>query len=471
MTPQGRAVLVALFLCFTFGCGDNTASTQDSGTSDHDGGDAGFPSDASADPDGALDSSSPISAPVRYHHEPLRSPLTGYVVDTLRDIAALDPAAADNVFMKVGASGTVSTRLLTCFAGGGYTLDLDGRDALQPAIDYFLLGDAAGTTPFDRVTLAAEVGRSAVWAITGDPSPLDQERAALHPRYALVNYGTNDMQLGTTHRSALWGFAANFAALLDTLTAQGVVPIVTGLNPRTDIVSATHWVPTYNTVTRGMAEARQLPYLNLYRATVDLANSGLVGDGVHGNVFVNGSAEPCVFTPEGLGFNYNVRNLLTMEVLDVMKRTLTDGEPAPDDVVDGWQGDGSPSTPFVIDRLPFTHTADTAVSPHSNVDAYPVCGTGQDESGPEYLYRLDLTETTPIRLLVVSAPGVDVDLHLLDDTATPAGCLERDHRIIERTLDPGIYHIMVDTWVSGSTPQSGSYLLVALACEPGDPDC
>ncbi len=440
------------------------------------GGDAGLPGDDAAvldaSPDADADATVPVPGPVRYHHEPLVSPLTEHVMDTLRDIAGLDPAAAEDVFMKVGASGTVSTHLLTCFASGQATLDLDGRDALQPTIDHFLLGDAGSTTPFDRASLAAEVGRSAVWAITGDPSPLDLERTALHPRYALVNYGTNDMQLGTTHRSALWGFAANLSALLDQLTNQGVVPIVTGLNPRTDLVSATYWVPTYNAVTRGLAEARQLPYINLYRATVDLADSGLVADGVHGNVYVDGSAEPCVFTLTGLAYNYNLRNLLTLEVLDDVKRTLSDGAPAPDTLVDDWEGDGSPATPFLVDRLPFTHTADTAASPHENVDAYPACDTGgQDESGPEYLYRLDLDEATSIRILVVAAPGVDVDLHLLDATATPAGCLERDHRIIERTLAPGTYHLMVDTWVSTTGPLSGSYLLVALACEPGDPDC
>jgi GDSL-like Lipase/Acylhydrolase family len=453
------------------GCGDDAATTHDSGATLDSGGDAGLPGNDAAALDASPDAALPAPGPVRYHHDPLVSPLTDHVMDNLRDIAGLDPAAADNVFMKVGASGTVSANLLYCFAGSGYTLDLDGRDELQPSIDHFAQGDAAGTTPFDRASLAAEVGRSAVWAISGDPSPLDSERAALHPRYALVNYGTNDMQLGTTHRSALWGFAENLAELLDQLTDQGVVSIVTGLNPRTDLVSATHWVPTYNAVTRGLAEARQLPYINLYRATVDMVDSGLVADGVHGNVYVDSSAEPCVFTPTGLAYNYNLRNLLTLEVLDDVKRTLSDGAPAPDDRVDEWSGDGSPGTPFLVDRLPFTHTADTAVSPHENVDAYPACDTGQDESGPEYLYRLELSETTPIRILVIAAPGVDVDLHLLDDTATPEGCLDRDHRILEHTLDPGIYHLMVDTWVSTTGPLSGSYLLVALACEPGDPDC
>ena len=39
----------------------------------------------------------------------------------------------------MGASGTVSSHLLYCFARG--PIDLDGRDELWTTIDYFLAGD------------------------------------------------------------------------------------------------------------------------------------------------------------------------------------------------------------------------------------------------------------------------------------------------------------------------------------------
>src|SRR5690606_2874274 len=97
------------------------------------------------------------SGPVRYRDDELRSPITEHVAEGLRAIRERAPHRPD-VFMTVGASGTVSTRFLYCFAGeAGSYLDLDGRDHLLAGIDHYLAGDAAGTTPFDRPTIAAKV--------------------------------------------------------------------------------------------------------------------------------------------------------------------------------------------------------------------------------------------------------------------------------------------------------------------------
>ena len=416
------------------------------------------------------------SAPARYPADRLISPINPFVVDTLRAVRELDASADDQIFMKVGASGTVSTNLLYCLAGPSqpqFAIDLGGRDELLPTLDHFRQGDAAGSTPFDRPTLAAVVGKTASWAISGSPSPLDQEIAAIAPRFALINYGTNDMNMGVTHRSALWPFYDNFTALLDQLLGQGIIPIVSGLNPRADSAAAADWVPTYDAVTRAICEARQIPYINLFRASVDLPAMGLLGDGIHGNVYhdANGDAQPCFFVAEGLDYNYDVRNLLTLQALDLVRRVTLDGEAAPDTETPQIQGSGSADDPFVIDSLPFSHSADTSVSESATIDGYPDCDGGQDESGPELFYRLDLAQGTPFRVLLLDEAGVDVDLHLLGQDPVAQGCLERDDRIIERTLEPGSYHLAVDSYVSGGAALAGRYLLIAIACEPGDPDC
>lgn len=262
---QSRRAVLPLLAAFLFACGGAGPLPGDGGAA-ADGGLAGW--DGGSGPDGGApdagvqgaDGGSGPSLPARYPADALLSPITESVASVLRGIAGRSDLPDPQVFMKVGASGTVSSNFLRCFAGipgSPYALDLDGRAELQPAIDHFRAGDAAGATPFDRVSLAAMSGRSAVWAISGSPSPLEQEIAAINPRIALVNYGTNDMQLGTTHRSALWPFFANFSSLLDQVMGRGIVPVVTGLNPRTDLTSARLWVPTYNALTRAMAEARQ----------------------------------------------------------------------------------------------------------------------------------------------------------------------------------------------------------------------
>ena len=409
----------------------------------------------------------------RYPADALRSPITPYVAARLRDVAAL-AELDDRVFMKVGASETVNSNLLYCFAGGAhpkYQVDLDGRDALLPTIEYFRAGDAAGTTPFDRPTLAAKVGVSAIWPITGNPSPVAQEIDAIHPRFALVNYGTNDMELGTTHRSAMWPFYDNMSRLLELLLARGIVPVITGLNPRGDTAAAARWSPTYDVLTRAIAEDLQLPYVNLQRAVADLPGKGLIADGVHGNTYtIGGRSEPCVFTAAGLGFNYNVRNLLMLEALDAVHATVTEAAPAPDVGPPGWQGTGTIGDPFVIDQLPFTHSGTTSDA-HSELDAYSGCAANQNESGPERVYRIELQHTTALRIAVFDRAGVDVDVHLLGDRADGASCIARDDRIIERTVPAGTYHVVVDTFANASGALAGHYVLVVAACEPGDPDC
>lgn len=437
--------------------------------------DGAVANDLASAPDGAgVDGGEPATGATRYPHTETRSPITASVKARMAAIAANDATRDDDVFMKVGASGTVSTNLLFCFAGESqpqYTLDLGGRDALQATIDFFRAGvigaGADATTPFDRVTKAALVGRTASWVIAGDPSPLTTETLAANPRFAFVNYGTNDMGLASTYQAALFPFYDNMTKLLDQLEAGGIVPIVSGLNPRGDIAQAARLVPTWDVVTRAMAEERQLPYLSLYLMSEPLANHGLLSDGLHGNVMVDGDGkvQPCNFSPAGLQFNYDVRNLASIDALDRVKRVVLDGEAATDVAPPAVAGKGTAAAPFVIDALPFSHSG-TTTGAESAIDSYPGCGT-QDESGPEVHYRLTLPAQTAVRVLVFDRGTVDVDVHLL----AGASCTERNDRIIERTLLAGEHDIVVDSFVSGGVSHEGKYLLVVVACEPGDTSC
>jgi hypothetical protein len=445
----------------TFTQGDDTPSTLE---------------DADTSPGDADTSDPPPPTPARYLTDSLRSPINGYVRERLLAIYDIRPdGPRDDVFMKVGASGTVSTRLVHCFAPSppsGYTYDLDGRAQLQETIDHFRATTPAGATSFDRVTLAAEIGRSASWAISGAPSPLQREVAALNPRFALVNYGTNDMGLGATYESALWPFMRNMTALIDALLAQGIIPIITGLNPRDDLDGARLWAPIYNDATRALAEQYQVPYIDLLRASTPLAGLGMLSDGIHGNSYtVSGGAQPCIFTPEGLGFNYNNRNLLTLEALHDVRAVTLNGAPAPDPDTTPWQGDGSPQSPFLIDRLPFSHSADTAQSPHSLISGYPACDSGQNESGPELYYKLTLTAPTALRVMVFDDAVVDIDLHRLGASGDPASCADRHDRFLQGLLPAGDHTFVLDTFVGGGTPRAGAYLLVVSPCDPDDTTC
>ena len=405
--------------------------------------------------------------PAFYPAGQVHSPVTPYVADWLRGFANRIPGLQEDVFMKVGASSTVSTSTLHCFAGD--QVDLGDSEELGETLDFFLAGDAAGTTPFDRVTQAAEVGRTAAWAIAGDPSPLELEFSELLPRYALVHFGTNDMGMGSTYASAMPAFYESMSALVEGLATQGAIPLVTGISPRGDSSAADEWVPSYNAMLRGIAQTWQVPFIDLWEATRGLDGGGLAGDGIHLNGYSGG---PCILTESGLEYGYNVRNLIVLEALDRVARAVVDEEPSLDASASWIAGEGTPESPFLVQELPFTHFANTSESSTDGIDLYTGCASEADESGPEHFYRIELREPTALRAMVLDRGEVDIDIHLLDDTAGPEGCIQRAHRRIETTLEPGTYYFSLDSWVDAAgSERSGEYLFVVLACEPGDSSC
>jgi len=405
-------------------------------------------------------------APVLYPADRTHSPIAAFSADAQRSIADQGSLWQPDVFMKVGDSLTDGSSALHCFADG--PVDLGAHTGLQSSLEYFLAGDAAGSTPFDRWSVAAEVGMNAGWALSGTPAPLDAEVAAIAPQFALIQYGTNDMGLGTTHESALWGFYESMTALLDRCTEQGIVPALMGIPHRGDSTVANWWVLTYNDVIRAMAQDRQIPYVDLHRELDVIDGNGLSGDGIHLDA-ANGGA--CVLTQEGLEYGNNVRNLAWLETLDRIKAVVVDGAPALDDGGDVLTGDGSPDAPFEIPWLPFSDRRDTLDSDHRNLDLYTGCESDSDESGAEFLYRFEVGETVRVRAIVLDLEGVDIDIHLLDETASEEGCLLRDHHLVESTLEPGIYYFALDTWFDGADELAGEYTFVVTTCHPDDSDC
>ncbi len=395
----------------------------------------------------------PVEGPANYPAGQTQSPITPAVAESLRAIAARVPRQGD-VFSKIGASSTVSQSFMQCFAGDD--IALDGRDHLLDTIEHFAAGDAGGSDPYTRESLSATVGWSALSAIAGDPSPLQREVDAADPRFAIVMYGTNDIQ-----RRDIDGYAGDLLTIVETLTAQGVIPLLSSIMPRDDDPEADLLVPSYNAVVRGVAQGHQVPFIDFHRELLPLPDHGLSGDRLHPSVYRPAGARACDFGPEGLGYGYNIRNLITITALD-RARAILDGEPAPDPPQPLAVQAGTFDDPHPITALPYTHLADTRDAGQDLVDGYPACDAGQDESGPERVYRLVLDRPTIIRAWVLDRGDVDVDLHLLGDRDA-ASCLDRDHREIVASLDPGEWWLVADTFVSaGGAERAGEYLLVVV---------
>jgi len=392
--------------------------------------DAGFDAGAGTEAGGAI----------RYPNGQTQSPITAYVADRIRAIAASGNANPTSV-AKVGDSITVSNQFFHCFA--------NNSDSVSPDIDQTV----AHYSGFDRTSLAAGVGWSSNMTLSGSPSPLQQEIGAVNPSVAVVMYGTNDAESGN-----LDAFGSNLLRIVDTLIASGVVPIVSTIPPR-DYNANDVRVPFYNAMARAVAQARQIPLVDLHRELLPLPGYGLGGDGLH----PRGVGGGCDFSDSGMQAGYNVRNRVTIEALDRVRRVLDDSEYFLDRSAPQWIGQGTRTAPYEIpmDSLPVTHAADTRLSEERNHDTYS-CGTS-NEGGSEVWYRLSVSQSQALRITVADSGNVDVDIHLLSGSTDASACVDRDDRTLDLTLPAGEHYLVVDTYVSGGVEKSGEFLLTVSA--------
>jgi lysophospholipase L1-like esterase len=473
--------------CLAFalsGCGSDDASAPWTGADPKDGGtEASAPDgslEASGDsalPDAGKDAVSETVAdagpdapapqgPILYPSDRTHSPITASVAANLEAILARDPASRRDAFMKVGDSISASTAFLNCFAGSA--VDLDAHAALQPTLDLFQ-AQVQGSASFDRTSLSVQSGKTAYWAMTGQPPPLQQEMTATHASVAVGMLGTNDIGwFGTDHVATLEWYHGYMFDLVDTLADAGIIPILSTIPPRDDSASLNAWVPTMNALIRGMAQARQIPLVDFHRELMPLGAHGLGSDGVHPNAYSGGA---CKLNAAGLAFGYNVRNLISLEALDRVRRAALQGQGALETDASVLAGAGTISDPFVVTGNPFTDLRDSSKATSKQLAKYSGCSSTADESGPETVYKLQVTKAQRLRAMVFDRGDVDVDIHLLGATASEAGCMARDDTIVQADLAPGTYHLSLDTFVSSGVAHGGEYLLVVLLCDPGDAAC
>lgn len=373
---------------------------------------------------------------VRYPSGRTQSPITPFVAERLREISGAGSSTALSV-AKIGDSITVSNQFFHCFAGA--------PDSIDANID----NTVADFSGFDRTSLAAGVGWSSNVPISGSPSPLQQELDAIDPVAAVVMYGTNDAESGN-----LDAFGGNLLTIVDTLIEQGVVPIVSTIPPR-NYNSNDVRVPFYNAMVRAVAAARQVPLVDLHRELAPLPDYGLGGDGLH----PRGIGGGCDFSQSGMTAGYNVRNRVTIEALDRVRRVLDGSVESFDSEAPGWIGEGTRDQPFVVtaEDLPFTHSGDTSTSNerhHAVYDCSPA-----NEAGSEIWYRLQVSSQESIRVTVSDRGNVDVDIHLLSGGTEASSCVDRDDRTLDATLSPGEHFIVVDTYVAEGVEHAGEYLL------------
>jgi hypothetical protein len=239
------------------------------------------------------------------------------------------------VFAKVGDSITESGSFLQDVGCGGATLGAHGE--LAATIRYFsrvgfpadYTGVYCGTAnSFTRASVTATSGWDAGQALAGmdDPPrgcppplnrPLRCELHLLRPSLALIMYGTNDLERGSTR-----AFRNRLRAVVSETLAAGVIPVLSTIPPRRDSAEFAARVGRFNDTIAGLARDQRVPLWNYWRAMTapGMVDQGISGDGVHPSAFRGDAAAD--FSAAGLRYGYNQRNLTGLQVLAVLRRRL-----------------------------------------------------------------------------------------------------------------------------------------------------
>jgi hypothetical protein len=249
-------------------------------------------------------------------------------------------------------------------------------------------------------------------------------------------FGTNDVRTGRT----VDDFGSDLWALVDRTIAAGVIPTLSSIPPMDGDPGADARIPIYNGVVRAIAQGRGVPFVDLHRDLLALPNRGISGDGIHPSRSPSGA---CALTSSGLAYGYNMRNLVTLEVLARVKAAL-DGT-ASDASGPPRIGTGLASDP-VLATLPLADLADTRLG-----DTAATCGT---TTGKAILYTLQLATATSLEVNVVDHDGVDVDIHLRAGTT----CVASGDKAVTATVGPGTVQIIID---AKSPATDGEFVVVA----------
>jgi len=226
-----------------------------------------------------------------------------------------DPTA----FTKVGDCNTHYSFFLTGFDQGLY--DLGPYDRLQPTVEFF-----AGW--FGHESLAGQVGFNALTMLESlwvDPSlcapqagegPLACEYARTQASVAVMMFGPNDM-LNLDDAQ----FTQAVRDVIELSIERGVIPVLTTFTWHEDQM----WERAlrYNVILVDLAEEYDIPLINFWRAARDLPNLGLVTDYTHLTAGQSGDHPATIaFTGEETQSGHALRNLLTLQMLDLLRREV-----------------------------------------------------------------------------------------------------------------------------------------------------
>jgi hypothetical protein len=216
------------------------------------------------------------------------------------------------VFSKIGDCNSYEWAFLAPFDTGQY--DLGRYTSLQPSVDFF-------RGSFGRGSLAAQVGFNALsvldaaWAdpsvcVAGE-SPVWCELRRTHPAAAIIMFGANDVFLLSVEQ-----YEQSLRQVVEWTLQSGTIPVL----------STFTWCGTFNDhalalnlITVSLAREYDLPLINFWAAAQSLPNCGML-DGTH--LTTAGPPYGAYFTGDEMRSGFTLRNLVTLQMLDELRRNV-----------------------------------------------------------------------------------------------------------------------------------------------------
>jgi hypothetical protein len=372
--------------------------------------------------------------------------LSDAVMEHVRQIHARNPELRDDAFSKMGGSSVASKAFLYCFATS--YVDLNDHQELAGTVDYFNTGRR---NSFNRQSEAAGVSWNLRYVLGGRPANFRQELQATQARWALILFGGNDAQNENEQI-----YLQRLVYLVEQLEEMGVVPILGSALPRRNTYKD-RWIRRFNAITEAVAKHWSLPYIDYHGALSALQRRGLARDGVHPNVLGRGGVRAaCQLTEKGLQYGNNQRNLLTLEMLDALRRTVTDAAGTSTDAGAGAgtdagtnagaDADGGTDAGADADTVPDPFPVSTLVhKPDLPLAESLPTNCGSPKPGSRlYRTRLDLPDRTRLRASALDLAGHKPRLLWVRTDEKGERCVRRRIQTLEVDAPLGMWDLIVE---------------------------
>jgi hypothetical protein len=224
-----------------------------------------------------------------------------------------------DVFSKVGDSITASNQFLTPLGQGEY--DLDQYGYLEEALAFFSGREGEGFDSFANSSFAARSGWSSddVLEVGGNSSAscypaetrLECEYRMTRPSIALIMLGTNDVGYLDSRT-----YRANMERIVQISLDLGIIPVLSTI-PDRPYSRVAGRVFEFNAILVDIARTYEIPLWDYWLALQGLPNQGLSADNIHPSS--DRSLGAGIFSPYGLTYGYNMRNLTALMMLYVIR--------------------------------------------------------------------------------------------------------------------------------------------------------